>query len=156
MAEQAQKTEYGFAYPVDQIGNTISYEQLLNIQQGDTPDIVEAISKIANYDEPSSAVKPGFREHSLLLNTPIKKRLTRDESQAAASPASPAAVMHSPTNMMVMASSQGVLKRVSKTIKFHDRFRGKIQMMNKEGHIGVIKATGKPIEKVSVGDQLNR
>jgi len=29
--------------------------------------------------------------------------------------------------------------RRTKTIKFHDRFKGKIQMMNKEGHIGVVK-----------------
>jgi len=25
-------------------------------------------------------------------------------------------------------------------------------MMNKEGHIGVVKSTGKPIEKVALGD----
>lgn len=44
-----------------------------------------------------------------------------------------------------------------KTIKFHDRFKGKIQMMNKEGHIGVVKSTSKPIEKVSIAnDQLQR
>ena len=29
-------------------------------------------------------------------------------------------------------------------------------MMNKEGHIGVVKATGKPIEKVALNDQLSR
>ena len=29
-------------------------------------------------------------------------------------------------------------------------------MMNKEGHIGVVKSTGKPIEKVAVADNLSR
>ena len=29
-------------------------------------------------------------------------------------------------------------------------------MMSKEGHIGVVKATGKPIEKVAPGDLLQR
>ena len=48
-----------------------------------------------------------------------------------------------------------VAKR-QKKIKFHDRFRGKIQMMSKEGHIGVVKTAGNPIEKVQPSAQLTR
>ena len=48
-----------------------------------------------------------------------------------------------------------VAKR-QKKIKFHDRFKGKIHMMGKEGHIGVVKTAGKPIEKVQPSEQLTR
>ena len=50
----------------------------------------------------------------------------------------------SQANQSSMGAS--VAKR-QKKIKFHDRFKGKIQMMGKEGHIGVVKTAGKPIEK---------
>ena len=51
----------------------------------------------------------------------------------------------SQANQSSMGAS--VAKR-QKKIKFHDRFKGKIHMMGKEGHIGVVKTAGKPIEKV--------
>ena len=75
--------------------------------------------------------------------TPVKQASREmQSSRGAASPASINAIS-------VASSSQfsAAVKR-SKSIKFHDRFRGKIQMMNKEGHIGVVKQTNKPIEKV--------
>lgn len=74
--------------------------------------------------------------------TPIKrdKDLTNNNRNAA-SPASSANGSFSGIH------SSSASKRV-KTIKFHDRFKGKIQLMNKDGHIGVVKTTNKPIEKV--------
>lgn len=42
-----------------------------------------------------------------------------------------------------------------KLIRFHERFKGKIQMMNKEGHFGVAKTACKPIEKVHPDVELD-
>ena len=80
--------------------------------------------------------------------TPIKReRDLTNNNRNAASPAS---------SVTGFSGIQTSAKR-GKTIKFHDRFKGKIQMMNKEGHIGVVKATNKPIEKVTIaGEHLQR
>ena len=43
--------------------------------------------------------------------------------------------------------SQIVNLKPSKTQEFQDRFKGKTTLMGKEGHIGIVKNTQKPIAK---------
>jgi hypothetical protein len=38
---------------------------------------------------------------------------------------------------------------------FHARFKGRTHIMNKEGHLGVVKSTEKPIVKVAVSHYIH-
>ena len=47
-----------------------------------------------------------------------------------------------------------VNKKVDHQSAFQDRFKGKTTLMNKEGHIGVVSNTNKPINKESVREPI--
>ena len=93
--------------------------------------------------------------------TPIKRDYHQiiSNQQSTRNAASPASVSNTSNFMKhqnnnggsgsgLSSSNTGTVAKRQKTIKFHDRFKGKIQMMSKEGHLGVVKTAGKPIEKV--------
>lgn len=47
--------------------------------------------------------------------------------------------------------SQIINKKKDHQAEFHDRFKGKTTLMSKEGHIGVVQSTLKPISKNALG-----
>jgi hypothetical protein len=40
-------------------------------------------------------------------------------------------------------------KKPTHTEEFHDRFKGKTSLMSKDGHIGIVSSTNKPISKIN-------
>ncbi len=46
--------------------------------------------------------------------------------------------------------SQIINKKVTHNAEFQDRFKGKTSLMSKDGHIGIVSNTNKPISKMGL------